>query len=131
MDTDENSLPFFVIFAFFAVPSKKSVLQLAAPKPEAEAGAQRRRRFGFPARARIDAGFRSCACAQSKAAWRFASRRTPKMGAACYKSCHNSAVGWECAEHIRRTSRSKCGCPKSPNDPKTRGLAVPLRLPEA
>src|SRR6059036_2431184 len=29
---------------------------------------------------------------------------------------------------VRRTSRSKCGCPKSPNDPKTRGLAVPLRL---
>src|SRR5947208_11068010 len=29
---------------------------------------------------------------------------------------------------VRRTSRNKCGCPKSPNDPKTRGLAVPLRL---
>ena len=29
---------------------------------------------------------------------------------------------------VRRTSRSKCGCPKSSNDPKTRGFAVPLRL---
>src|SRR2546422_4202206 len=29
---------------------------------------------------------------------------------------------------VRRTSRSKCGCPKSPNDPKPRGLAMPLRL---
>jgi hypothetical protein len=29
---------------------------------------------------------------------------------------------------VRRTSRSKCGCPKSPNEPKTRGLAAPLRL---
>jgi len=37
---------------------------------------------------------------QSKAAWRFASRRTPKMGAACSKSWHNSAVGWEYAKHI-------------------------------
>jgi len=37
------------------------------------------------------------ACAESKAAWRFASRRTPKMSAACSKSWHNSAVGWQCA----------------------------------
>src|SRR5207248_7310110 len=29
---------------------------------------------------------------------------------------------------VRRTSRSKCGCAKSLNDPKTRGLAVSLRL---
>src|SRR5580765_2140632 len=29
---------------------------------------------------------------------------------------------------VRRTSRSKCGCPKALNYPKTRGLAVPLRL---
>src|SRR5437867_9629023 len=29
---------------------------------------------------------------------------------------------------VRRTSRSKCGCAKSLNDSKTRGLAVPLRL---
>src|SRR2546425_4311437 len=28
---------------------------------------------------------------------------------------------------VRRTSRSKCGCPKSANDPKTRGLPMPLR----
>src|SRR5437867_8355335 len=29
---------------------------------------------------------------------------------------------------VRRTSRSKCGCAKSLNDSKTRGLAVSLRL---
>ena len=40
--------------------------------------AQRRRRFGFPARGGVEAGFRRGACAESKAAWRFASRRTPK-----------------------------------------------------
>src|SRR5207244_7135474 len=40
--------------------------------------AQRRRRFGFPARGGVNAGFRCGACAESKAAWRFASRRTPK-----------------------------------------------------
>jgi hypothetical protein len=41
--------------------------------------AQRRRRFGFPARGGVEAGFRRGACAKSKAAWRFASRRrTPK-----------------------------------------------------
>src|SRR5881394_1447414 len=41
--------------------------------------AQRRRRFGFLARASNDARFWSCMCAESTAAWRFASRRTPKM----------------------------------------------------
>jgi hypothetical protein len=56
--------------------------------------AQRRRRFGFPARDGVKAGFRRCACAKSKAAWRFASRRTPKMGAACSRSWHHSAPGW-------------------------------------
>ena len=29
---------------------------------------------------------------------------------------------------VRRTSRSKCGCPESLSCPKTPGLAVPLRL---
>src|SRR5262245_28596410 len=29
---------------------------------------------------------------------------------------------------VRRTRRSTCGCAMSPNDPKTRGLSVPLRL---
>ena len=55
--------------------------------------AQRRRRFGFPAHVAVDAGFRRRACAESKAAWRFASRRTPKTGAACSRSSHNSTLG--------------------------------------
>src|ERR1051326_974367 len=51
----------------------------------------------------MEAAFRHGACAESKAAWRFASRlpaeasaqagRTPKICAACYRSWRNSAVG--------------------------------------
>jgi len=42
--------------------------------------AQRRRRFGLSAPGGLDARFRRGACSESKAAWCFASRRTPKMG---------------------------------------------------
>jgi hypothetical protein len=74
--------------------------------------AQRRRRFGFPAFGGVIAWFRRGSCAESKAAWRFASRRTPKMCAACYRSWHNAALGWRIALNTYpRAGTLRCGVP--------------------
>ena len=54
-------------------------VQLAAPKPEAEAGAQRRRRFGFWTRSGGDAGFRRGSAPNPK-------RRGASLPAALQKS---------------------------------------------
>jgi hypothetical protein len=50
---------------------------------------QRRRRFGFPARGGVNAKFRRRAGAESKAAWRFASLRTPKGARFQNQHCEN------------------------------------------
>ena len=62
--------------------------------------AQRRRRFGFPARGSVEAGFPRSACAESKAAWRFASRRTPKCARPFTRVGTIPQLVGGCAKHI-------------------------------
>src|SRR6266511_1110545 len=63
--------------------------------------ARRRRRFGFPPNGQGIAESRGARAAESKAAWRFASRRTPKESAGALATVVRSSFRW-CAPPLQR-----------------------------
>ena len=62
----------------------------------------------------VNARFSRGTCAESKAAWRFTSRRTPKMGAACSRSWYNFTLGCSVARNTYGGAEQQPGLLRSP-----------------
>ena len=79
----------------------------------------------FPARGGVEAGFRRGACAESKAAWRFASRRTPKCARRSTRADTIPQLVGGCAKHVPATSSAASSGAKTSS--KRSGRCDPFR----